>query len=132
MIGLDTNVIVRYIAQDDEVQSAEAARIFEKEISRTNKGFISSIALCETLWVLGRGYKQPKAKLLEVVSMLLEIDNIELEHRDCVWSAYCDWEEGRADFSDYFLARIGKQVGCEWTYTFDQNAQLHRFFRQPE
>ena len=131
MIALDTNVIVRYLVQDDAKQAALATRIFEREISRNNKGFISVIALCETFWVLGRGYKQPKEKLLQVLSTLLEIDNLELEHRDCVWGAYCDYEEGKADFSDYLLARIGKEAGADCTYTFDEKAQLHRLFRKP-
>jgi len=131
VIGLDTNVIVRYITQDDPVQSSIATRIFEQELTPSNKGFITVISLCETLWVLGRGYKQPKAKLIRVVSTLLDINTIELEHRDCVAGAYYDWEEGKADFSDYILARIAQMAGCKTTYTFDQNAQRHRFFTKP-
>ena len=131
MVALDTNVIVRYIVQDDPLQAKAATRIFEKEITRDNRGFISCIALCETLWVLGRGYKQPKEKLVEVLSTILGIDNLEIEHRDLVRGALGDYRDGKADFSDYLLARIGKDAGACGTYSFDQNAQLHPLFMKP-
>lgn len=122
MLALDTNVIVRYIAQDDPVQSAAATRIFEDIISDKNHGFITSIALCETLWVLSRAYGQSRSKLVEVIEALLKADNLELEHRDLVWSAKEDFRNGNADFSDYLLARIGKAQGASTTLSFDRNA----------
>ena len=131
MVALDTNVIVRYIVQDDPQQAKAATRIFEREISRRNKGFISCIALCETLWVLGRGYKQSKDKLIEILTTILGIDNLEIEHRDLVRGALGDFRGGTADFSDYLLARIGKAAGASGTYTFDKNAQLHAMFMKP-
>lgn len=122
MFALDTNVIVRYIAQDDPAQSAAATRIFEDIISDKNHGFITSIALCETLWVLSRAYGQPREKLVEVVEALLKADNLELEHRDLVWNAKEDFRNGNADFSDYLIARIGKAQGASTTLSFDRNA----------
>ena len=122
MFALDTNVIVRYIAQDDPAQSAAATRIFEDIISDKNHGFITSIALCETLWVLSRAYGQPREKLVEVVEALLKADNLELEHRDLVWNAKEDFRNGNADFSDYLIARIGKPQGASTTLSFDRNA----------
>ena len=122
MFALDTNVIVRYIAQDDPAQSAAATRIFEDIISDKNHGFITSIALCETLWVLSRAYGQPREKLVEVMEALLKADNLELEHRDLVWSAKEDFRNGNADFSDYLIARIGKAQGASTTLSFDRNA----------
>ena len=122
MIGLDTNVIVRYITQDDAEQSAVATRIFEELITDDNHGFISSVALCETVWVLARAYKQPREKLIEVIKQLLLVDCIEVEHRDEVWSAVADFEEGTADFSDYLIGRIGREAGVKTTYSFDDKA----------
>ena len=122
MFALDTNVIVRYIAQDDPAQSAAATRIFEDIISDKNHGFITSIALCETLWVLSRAYGQPREKLVEVVEALLKADNLELEHRDLVWNAKEDFRNGNADFSDYLIARIGKAQGASTTLSFDRSA----------
>lgn len=122
MFALDTNVIVRYIAQDDPAQSAAATRIFEDIISDKNHGFITSIALCETLWVLSRAYGQPREKLVEVIEALLKADNLELEHRDLVWGAKEDFCNGNADFSDYLIARIGKVQGASTTLSFDRSA----------
>ena len=122
MVALDTNVIVRYIAQDDPVQSAAATHIFEEVISDKNHGFISSIALCETVWVLSRAYGQSRETLLRVIETLLKTDNLELEHRDVVWNAMDDFKSGEADFSDYLLARIGKAAGASTTLSFDDKA----------
>lgn len=122
MVALDTNVIVRYIAQDDPLQSEAATRVFEEVISDDNHGFITSIAMCETVWVLARAYKQPREKLVQVLTALLKADNLELEHRDLVWNAMEDFREGKADFSDYLLARIGKSRGASTTLSFDGKA----------
>ena len=104
------------------MQSAAATRIFEDIISDKNHGFITSIALCETLWVLSRAYGQHREKLVEVIEALLKADNLELEHRDLVWSAKEDFRNGNADFSDYLIARIGKAQGASTTLSFDRNA----------
>ena len=52
MIGLDTNVIVRYVVQDDPRQSAAATRLMEKTLSAENPGFVAVVTLCEVAWVL--------------------------------------------------------------------------------
>ena len=122
MIALDTNVIVRYIAQDDPVQSSIATRIFEEVVSDSNHGFITVIALCETLWVLARAYGQSRDKLVEVLEALLKADALEVEHRDLVWAAKEDFRVGKANFSDYLIARIGKSQGATTMISFDEKA----------
>ena len=131
MIGIDTNVLVRYIVQDDPKQSRIATKLIETSLSATNKGFISSVVLCEVVWVLKRLYRQPKDRLLLVVKTILEAEAFEVEHRDCAWRAYYDFDEGLADFSDYCLARINKTYGATFTATFDERAQKHRLFKSP-
>ena len=131
MIGIDTNVLVRYIVQDDPKQSRIATKLIETSLSATNKGFISSVVLCEVVWVLKRLYRQPKDRLVLVVKTILEAEAFEVEHRDCAWRAYYDSDEGAADFSDYYLARINKTYGASFTVTFDEKAQKHRLFKSP-
>ena len=131
MIGIDTNVLVRYIVQDDPKQSKIATKLIESRLSIADKGFISSIVLCEVVWVLKRLYRQPKDRLLLVVKAILEAEAFEVEHRDCAWRAYYDFDEGLADFSDYYLARINKTYGASFTVTFDERAQKHRLFKSP-
>ena len=132
MIGLDTNVLVRFIVQDDPKQARIATELIETRLTNSEKGFISSIVLCEVVWVLKRCYRQPKDRLLLVVKSILETDVFEVEHRDCAWRAYYDFDEGTAGFSDYFLARINKESGAQYTVTFDERAQGHRLFKSPE
>lgn len=131
MIGIDTNVLVRFIVQDEPKQSKIATKLIETSLSAANKGFISSVALCEVVWVLKRLYRQPKDRLLLVVKAILEAEVFEVEHRDCAWRAYYDYDEGLADFSDYYLARINKTYGASFTVTFDEKAQKHRLFKPP-
>ena len=131
MIGIDTNVLIRYIVQDDPGQSRIATRVIEENLSPENKGFVSSVVLCEVIWVLKRFYRQPKEQLLLVVKTILETEVLEVEHRDCAWRAYYDFDEGDADFSDYYIAQVNKVYGASFTVTFDETAQKHRLFRSP-
>lgn len=129
--GIDTNVLVRYLVQDDPEQSAQATRFIEEEISSASKGFVASIALCETIWVLARAYKQPKEVLLKAIRGILEAEAFEVENRDCAWRAYFDFDEGEADFSDYLIAEICKAKGASATVSFDKRALKHRLFKSP-
>ena len=130
MIGLDTNVIVRYLVQDDPEQSKIANHIFEQQLSQENKGVISPVVFCEVVWVLKRAYKQQKPKLLEVVRMLLLADWLEIMHRDAAWRAFGEYESGVADFSDYFIAQMNAEAGAKKTVTFDTAALSGRHFVQ--
>jgi predicted nucleic-acid-binding protein len=129
MIGLDTNVVIRYLVQDDPVQTAIANRIFDKEISAANKGLICPVVLCEIVWVLLRSYKQKKEKVQEVIRTLLLTDNIEMQHRDSIWKALREFEQGTADFSDFLIAHINRECGASVTLTFDRSASQYRLFR---
>lgn len=133
MMGLDTNVMVRYIVQDEPAQSAVATRIFEDELSAVNKGYVCPVVLCEVVWVLARAYRQKKTKLCEVIRTLLLADSLEIGHRDAVWRALRDFESGRADFSDYLIGEINRECGTDATLTFDRSAAItNRLFRFAE
>ena len=129
MIGLDANIIIRYLVQDDPEQSAIACRILEEELSAINKGHICPVVLCEVIWVLLRSYKQKKEKILTVIRTLLLASNIEIQHSDSVWRALRDYESGTADFSDYLIAHINKDCGATFTLTFDNNAAKSRLIK---
>ena len=126
MIGLDTNIIVRYIVQDEPEQSAVATRIFESDLSVSNKGHVCLVVLCEVVWVLARAYKQPAAKLAQVIRALLLAEFIEIERRDAVWKALRDFEAGAGDFSDYLIAHVNQVCGSSVTLTFDRVAATDR------
>ena len=128
MIGIDTNVLIRYIVQDDPEQSAKAVRFIEANCSKNAPGFINSIVLCEIVWVLKRAYKYNKNLITMVLKQILITTELEIENSDCALLALHDYEKGHADFADYFIAQINRDKGCEATVTFDQKTSDCRQF----
>lgn len=129
MIGLDTNVLVRYIAQDDKQQSLLASNLIESKCSVENPAFINEITLCELVWVLKRAYRYDKSVILLVLKKLFEIDEIYISSHTEAVKAYHSYEIGNADFSDYFIAEINKKFGCEFTFSFDKKACQNDSFK---
>jgi predicted nucleic-acid-binding protein len=121
MIALDTNVIVRYVAQDDAIQTPIAARFIES-LSPERPGFISIIALIETTWVLRSFYDASRQHIQKVVEALLRTRGLRIERSDLVWTALKGYSQGTADFADYLIDRFGDDSGCEYTATFDKDA----------
>jgi predicted nucleic-acid-binding protein len=128
LIGLDTNVVVRYLVQDDATQSAAATRLMERVLSTERPGLITGITLCEIVWVLAECYGADRDRIESVIEGLLASRQIVIEESEIVWNALRDWRGSSADFSD---ALIGRQVlarGGEKTVTFDRAAaKLPRF-----
>lgn len=128
MIGLDTNVVVRYLVQDDAAQSAAATRLMERALSAERPGLITTVTLCEIVWVLAECYGADRVRIGAVIEGLLASKQLIVEDADIVWNALGDWRGSSADFSD---ALIGRQVaarGGEKVVTFDRAAsKLARF-----
>ena len=128
MIGLDTNVLVRYLAQDDARQSAVATRCIEQRLTPDNPGFVSTVTLCEMVWVLAEGYGADRDRIRRVLEGLLATKQVLLEQADLVRRALRAWDGAAADFSDALIGEIGAAHGCEKTVTFDRAAaKLARF-----
>ena len=122
MIGLDTNVLVRYIVEDDPDQ-AELARIaIEDQCTTEEPGFISLMVVCELVWVLERAYKCSRAQVSEVLMNLLLTETFSIEYHDVAWQAYHDFIEGNADYADCLISRLNHATGCTTTYTFNRKA----------
>lgn len=122
MIGIDTNVLVRYLTQDDPVQSALANTLIERELSSTQPGIIGHIVLCEVGWVLSRAYGYARDQVVDALSALLTCRELQVESPDLAILALQDYREGGADFSDYLLARAHLRLGARYTATFDRKA----------
>ena len=122
MTGVDTNVLVRYLVQDEPVQAKAATHLIEDECSRENPGFLNHLVLCETVWVLDGCYNQSKEVLIRTVEQLLRVAELRIESSHVVWKALEDYREGQADFADYLLSRINEAQGCSTTVTFDRAA----------
>ena len=128
MIGLDTNVLVRFIVQDDPVQSSAATSLMESSCSPDEPGYISSIVLVELAWVLGGAYKCDRSVVASVIRQLLQTDSLVVENARIAWSALRSFEEDRADFAVYVIGRGNAGAGCTRTYTFDAKAARHKDF----
>lgn len=122
MIGLDTNVLVRYLAQDDPVQSPRAADIIERQLTGQNPGFVSLVTLVETVWVLDRVYSLTAPRIAAAVEHILEADTLVVQNEQDVFTAMVALKEGRSRFSDALIAALGQTAGCSYTLTFDRKA----------
>lgn len=123
MTGIDTNVLVRFLVEDDAKQAARAASLVEDTVTRAETLFICSIVLCELVWVLESAYGVPREGIAETLEHVLLARQFEIEHKDCAWAALTDFRASQADFADCLIGRINQAVGCTKTYTFDRPAQ---------
>jgi predicted nucleic-acid-binding protein len=121
VIGLDTNVLVRYIAQDEPRHASAAARLIES-FSADAPGFVSSVALVETVWVLSRAYKTPRAAVGDIVEGLLRARELVVEDAETHYLALGVFRTTSADYADAVIAQAGNRAGCLETVTFDRRA----------
>ncbi|HTK02205.1 MAG TPA: type II toxin-antitoxin system VapC family toxin [Bordetella sp.] len=121
MIGLDTNVLVRYIAQDDATQSAKASTLIES-LTAEEPGYIAQVALIEVVWVLSSMYAADRDQIAKVVEGLLRSKGLILEAADTVWKALHVFISSKADFADCLIERVCHDAHCEYTATFDARA----------
>ena len=122
MIGLDTNVLVRYLAQDEPRQAAKAREIIERRISLENPGFISIVTMVEAVWVLDRAYGLSNEEIAAAVERILQTDVFAVENEQIVFTAMVAMREGRGSFADAVIAGLGTKAGCAYTLTFDRKA----------
>ena len=122
MIGIDTNVLVRYIAQDDAAQSAQATQLIEQACSAQPPGFIGVVVLVELVWVSESCYGATRAEVVEILRRILSIRQLVVQEAELVWKALNLFESGKADFSDCVIERTANATGCTKTMTFDQKA----------
>lgn len=128
MIGLDTNVLVRYIVQDDPDQAAAAGRLIEAHCTEQSPGYIGAPVLIELVWVLSGHYQHSKSVVSAVIRQLLRTSVLAVEDRDAVGAALREYEAGGADFADYLIAHGNHARGCSATFTFDRRASQGRYF----
>ena len=121
MIGLDSNVLVRYLTQDDPFQSARATRLIERQLSEKAPGFISLIVLVELWWVLKRLYRATDAELRQTVQDLLDTRQFVLEQRGAVIQAVKKLDAA-GDIADSLIVELARAAGCERVVTFDKVA----------
>lgn len=125
MIGLDTNVLVRYLLRDDPVQAARA----ERELERNERFLIDSIVLCELVWVLETGYGFSRTEIAAALERILATAQFDIESKDLALAALDDFRRSAADFSDCLIGRRNRAAGAPETVTFDRNLKGLEGFR---
>ncbi len=130
MYALDTNILVRYIVQDDEEQAQKATHAIEC-LTSNDPAFISCVVLCEVHWVLKTAYKIAKEGRLAALKKILSVAAFDIERLECCIKALKHYEKGQADFSDYLIQEIARQEGYDVVLTFDAKAQHDSGFQQP-
>ena len=131
MIGLDTNILVRYLAQDDAVQSPIANDLVERRLSSEKPGFISVVAMAETVWVLRRSYRMKGPALAACIARLLQADVLLVQHQPAVHAAMVAYRDRNVDFGDALIGLLGMQAGCTQSVTFDRDALRQPGFALP-
>ncbi len=129
MKGLDTNVLVRYLVQDDPKQAAQASKFIEVNCTDDSPCFIGQIVLCELAWVLESNYNQDRLQIASIIEQLLQVGQLEVMEPEVVWRALSDYKNSNADFPDHLLARVNESQGCDTTVTFDKKAAKQPAFQ---
>jgi predicted nucleic-acid-binding protein len=127
--GLDTNVLVRLITEDNPDQASAVLSLLEEAETRNERFFVSTIVVCELAWTLrSRPYQFRRAAIAEALSTVLETRLLEIQDRDLIQQAISEYKGGRADFSDYLIGGENQRAGCSDTITFDgELAKVDRF-----
>jgi predicted nucleic-acid-binding protein len=121
MVGLDTNVLVRYLTHDDPAQTVGAMRVMNA-LSSDSPGFLSLIVIAELVWVLTISYGYRKKEIEHVLETLLRSEELVLERAEIVSQALRTFRGGHADFADCLIECCGRAAGCKYTLTFDWKA----------
>ena len=122
MLGIDTNVLVRYLVRDDEAQFERANRLIKREITAGEAVFVSLPVLLETEWVLRSRYNFMKVEIAEAISRLLDATEIQFEAEPVIEESLNSWKDSAADFADCLIGAHNRRLGCRATATFDAKA----------
>lgn len=122
MLGIDTNILVRFLVRDDESQFDKARRLIRREIVAGRRVFVSQLVLLETEWVLRSRYGLRKIEIIEVVSGLLDANDVQFEDEPAIEESLFVWRDRSVGFADCLIGAQNKRLGCSATATFDVKA----------
>ena len=122
MLGIDTNVILRFLVRDDEAQFEKARRLIKHEVGAGENVFISLLVLLESEWVLRSRYGLEKTEIIEALSTLLDAMQVRFEDEPAIEEALFIWKDAAAEFADCLIGARNRRLGCRATATFDAKA----------
>jgi predicted nucleic-acid-binding protein len=120
VIGIDTNVLVRYLTLDDVDQVERVDRLVQRALERDEPLHVDGVVLCETAWVLRTAYDLPRGEIAEAFERILDTRQFAIEDRDSARRALNAFAEGPGDFADYLIGERNRRAGCKTTMTFDR------------
>ncbi len=129
MIGLDTNLLVRFATHDDADQYRTAEKLLREVRDTGQRCFLNHVVLCELVWTLRRQYRYSRHDIVATIEMLASIPEFELDNRRAIYLALANYKTGRGDFSDYLIGHINAQHGATPTATFDRGRRDSPLFR---
>jgi len=132
MIGIDTNILVRYFTQDNLEQAQIVEQLIDSYATSFNSLFVNNIVMCELVWVLERGYKYNKEEVSKVIKQMLSTEEFAFENQELLWLALSQYNQNKLDFSDALIGELNKKFGCSETLTFDQAAIKANNFKLAE
>ena len=122
MLGIDTNILVRFLVRDDETQFEKARRLIRRAVAAGRRVFVSQLVLLETEWVLRSRYGLQKIEIIEVVSGLLDANDVQFEDEPPIEEALFVWKDRSVGFADCLIGAQNRRLGCSATATFDVKA----------
>ena len=122
MLGIDTNVLVRFLVRDDELQFDKAKKLIRREIAAGRQVLVNQLVILETEWVLRSRYGLSKIDIVAAISGLLDATEMQIEDEPTVEEALYVWKESGADFADCLIGAKNRRLGCRATATFDTKA----------
>ena len=121
MLGIDTNVLVRFLVRDDEAQFEKARKLIKREVS-AGRVFVNQLVLMETEWVLRSRYGVKKDQIIDSISSLLDANDLQFEDEPSVEEAVFVWRDSNAEFADCLIGAKNRRLGCRATASFDQKS----------
>lgn len=122
MLGIDTNILIRFLVRDDAAQFEKANRLIKRGVSNNEAVFVSLLVLLETEWVLRSRYRLPKNEIMTAISELLSAKQVQIEDEPAVEESLFIWKDCTADFADCLIGAHNRRRGCSTTATFDVKA----------
>jgi len=131
VIALDTNVLVRFLVEDDPKQNARARALVKRLIDADDAAFVSDVVLCELVWVLARSYRIPRGPIADHLQTLLRARHFSFLSTDALHRALAAFRSGKGDFADYLIREHAAAAGCDGVATFDQVLTQESGFQAP-
>lgn len=129
MTGIDTNVLVRYLVEDDLEQTRRPREFLDGVCTERTPGYLATAVLCEVTRLLLRSYRYDRRQVAQTIKRLLTANNLVVQDAAVAWVALGDFEAGKADYADYLIVHGNSYRECSHTVTFDRKAATYPLFK---